>query len=75
MLLGRLMDFMVRKVRTVLDLVAFTIGALFCPSRQRYLPPITNQLLLEPATKLAARIRAGKVQLNLYDFWFLISNF
>lgn len=64
MALARLVDFMVRKVRTVLDLFAFAIGAIFYPSRQRYLPPINNNLLLEPATKLANRIKSGKVQLN-----------
>ncbi|KAI2811730.1 Fatty-acid amide hydrolase 2 [Blomia tropicalis] len=60
-----LVDFVVRKIRLFLDIVAFIIGAIFYPSKTQYLAPITSNLLLEPATRLAVKIKTGKVSIKL----------
>ena len=60
-----LVDFVVRKIRLFLDIVAFIIGAIFYPSKTQYLAPITSNLLLEPATRLAVKIKTGKVSIKV----------
>lgn len=51
-----------RFVRYFLDYIAIAIGYFREPKRGLfYLPPITNQYLLEPAFSLAEKIREGKV--------------
>lgn len=52
---------LLRQIRYLLDLFAILIGLIFYPSKQRYLPPIKNSLLVEPATKLSSKIKSGKV--------------
>src|SRR6218665_203727 len=60
MVLQKVIDFILRKIRVVFDLIALLIG-LYYPKSTKQLPPITDSLLLEPAHKLATKIRTGKV--------------
>lgn len=52
-----------RFLRTLLDLLASFIGLLY-PSKKRYLPPISNRLLLEPAIEISDKIKSGKVSVE-----------
>lgn len=54
-------DFLLRQIRYFLDLASWLYGLVFWPSKQGYLPPITNEVLLLPATKIAKKIKKGKV--------------
>lgn len=54
-------DKVLRVVRYLIDLLAWVLGYWFYPSKQPYLPPINNSLLLESATKLAEKIKTAKV--------------
>lgn len=49
-----------RLVRYLLDCLCWLLGLLVSVERA-YLPPITDPLLLQSATSLAAKIKAGKV--------------
>ena len=49
-----------RFIRIVLDFIAFIIGLRFT-KQTSYLPPITNRLLLEPASQLTKKIKSGQV--------------
>lgn len=49
-------------LRIALDFVAHIIGLRF--TREiNYLPPITNPILLEPASELTRKIKSGEVSL------------
>jgi hypothetical protein len=49
-----------RFIRIVLDFIASVIGLRY-PSNKRYLPPIDNRILLEPALHISQKIKTGKV--------------
>ncbi|XP_054156653.1 fatty-acid amide hydrolase 2-like [Oppia nitens] len=53
--------FIHRLLRIILDLI-IKLLALFMPSHQRYLPAITDRLLLEPAVNLVKRIKSGHLK-------------
>lgn len=55
-------NFFLRQIRYLLDLVSWLYGLVFWPSRRGYLPPITNSILLLPASKLAKKIKKGKLK-------------
>ncbi|CAG2174273.1 unnamed protein product, partial [Oppiella nova] len=50
-----------RTIRAIIDIFVRIIGLLY-PSNQRYLPPITDRLLLEPAINLVKRIQTGQLK-------------
>ncbi|CAG2119065.1 unnamed protein product [Medioppia subpectinata] len=50
-----------RLIRIFIDIFVNLIGLLY-PSTQRYLPPITDGLLLESVTNLVKRIKTGKLK-------------
>ncbi|CAG2172582.1 unnamed protein product [Oppiella nova] len=50
-----------RTIRVILDIFVRVIGLLY-PSNQRYLPPITDRLLLEPAINLVKLIKTGRLK-------------
>ena len=64
-----LINYINRTIRVILDIFVRVIGLLY-PSNQRYLPPITDRLLLEPAIDLVNRIKTGRV---LHSFQYFIS--
>ena len=55
-------DLFQRLVRFILDRICLLMELLFYTDHQAYLPPITDPLLLKPATTLAAQIKSGKVR-------------
>ncbi|XP_054156891.1 fatty-acid amide hydrolase 2-A-like [Oppia nitens] len=48
-------------IRLVFDLMAKIIGLIY-PSKQQYLPPITDRLLLEPVVNLTKQIKSGQLK-------------
>ena len=51
-----------RLVRFLLDRLCLLLELLFYADDRAYLPPITDPLLLQSATTLAAKIKSGKVR-------------
>ena len=72
-ILTTIVDVILRQIRYFVNLIAIVIGYVFYPSHRGYLPPINDKLLLEPATKLAERIKSGKVIILLFVCFCFIS--
>lgn len=56
-----IIDLLLRQLRYIVNIFAIIIGYIFYPSQQGFLPTIKNDLLLQPAIKLAQKIKSGQV--------------
>lgn len=63
-----------RIIRIILDLIAQLLGYLW-PDKYGYLPPISNPLLLKPATTLVEQIKTGKVIDIVDHYWSFFKEF
>ncbi|XP_046914902.2 fatty-acid amide hydrolase 2-A-like [Dermatophagoides farinae] len=57
-----IIDLLLRQLRYIVNIFAIIIGYIFYPSQQGFLPPIKNDLLLQPAIKLAQKIKSGQLK-------------
>ncbi|OTF77959.1 hypothetical protein BLA29_010361, partial [Euroglyphus maynei] len=57
-----IIDFILRQLRYFVNIIAAIIGYCWYPSQQGFLPSIKNDLLLQPAIRLAEKIKSGQLK-------------